>query len=147
MERKEQDKINLAPAETLQPKSRTIHYENMKSAMAEEGVLALALRDPALTELAKELTGNCFSVPLFGNVYDQILDRFRRGMDISLAVLTDLSAEEMSHLAGVTQRQDVPVSQTAFRDCVKIILTASQSKQVNSDDDLLAFRKKLKESK
>ncbi|MBR5529458.1 MAG: DNA primase, partial [Oscillospiraceae bacterium] len=146
-ERKKQEKVNLSPAETLQPKSRTIHYDNMKSAMAEEGVLALVLRDPTLAEQSKELTGSSFSVPLFGKVYDQIRDRLQKGMDISLGVLSDLTPEEMSHLAGVTQRQMGPVSQAAFRDCVKIILQAAQAKNVSSDDDLMAFRKKLKESK
>ena len=147
MERKKQEKVNLAPAETMQPKSRTIHYDNVKSAVAEESVVALALQDPTLSDLAKNLTGSSFSVPLFGKVYDQIVQRHQSGKDISLAVLSDLTPEEMSHLAGVTQRQEGPVNQTAFMDCVKIILRAAQAKNVTSDDDLMAFRKKLKESK
>ena len=147
IEKKKQEKVNLAPAETLQPKSRTIHYDNVKSAVAEEGVISLALQDPTLTDLAKGLGSGNFSVPLFGKVYDQILQRHRDGMDISLAVLADLTTEEMSHLAGVTQRQQGSVSQNAFLDCVKIILNASQAKSVTSDDDLMVFRKKLKESK
>ena len=147
MERKKHEKINLAPAETLQPRSRTLHYDNVKSAVAEESVLSLALQDPTLTDLAIGLSGSSFSVPLFGKVYDQIVERHLQGMDISLGVLSDLTQEEMSHLAGVTQRQQGAVSQTAFMDCVKIILSASQAKNVTSDDDLMAFRKKLKESK
>ena len=147
MERKKQEKVNLAPADTMQPKTRTIHYNNVKSAMAEEVVIAQALRDPTLTTMAKDLTGERFSVPLFGKIYDQIAERQNHGMDVSLAAFQDLTPEEMSHLAGVTQRQEGPVNQTAFRDCVKIILAASQAKQVTSDDDLLIFRKKLKESK
>ena len=35
-EKKKQEKIDLAPAQNLQPKSRSIRYDNMKSAMAEE---------------------------------------------------------------------------------------------------------------
>ena len=147
MERKKQEKVNLAPAETLQPKARTLHYDNVKSAVAEEGVIAQILRDPALTNIAKGLTGSSFSVPLFGRVYDQIKERQENGQDVSLAVLMDITPEEMSHLAGVTQRQQGPVNETAFRDCVKIILTSAQTKRVENDDDLMAIRKKMKESK
>ena len=147
MERKKQEKHNLAPADTMQPKARTLHYDNVKSAMAEEGVLSQVLRDPTLTDLARDLTGSRFSVPLFGRVYDQIKERHKSGQDVSLAVLSDITPEEMSHLAGVTQRQTGPVNETAFRDCVKIILGASQAKTVATDDDLMAFRKSLKESK
>ena len=147
MERKKQEKVNLAPAETLQPKARTLHYDNVKSAVAEEGVIAQILRDPALTNIAKGLTGSSFSVPLFGRVYDQIKERQENGQDISLAVLMDITPEEMSHLAGVTQRQQGPVNEAAFRDCVKIILTSAQTKRVENDDDLMAIRKKMKESK
>ena len=39
-EKKKQEKIDLAPSRALQPKSRSIRYDNMKSAMAEETILA-----------------------------------------------------------------------------------------------------------
>ena len=54
-EKKKQEQIDLSPAKNLQPKSRTIRYDNMKSAMAEESVLAMALRDPSLLDRADKL--------------------------------------------------------------------------------------------
>ena len=45
-EKKKQEKIDLAPVRALQPKERSIRYDNMKSAMAEEGVIAQILREP-----------------------------------------------------------------------------------------------------
>ena len=68
-------------------------------------------------------------------------------LSVSLAVLSDVSAEEMSHLAGVTQRHQGPVNETAFADCVRTILAQHQSAGVVSDDDLLALRNQFKESK
>ena len=146
-EKKQQEKIDLEPAKALQPKSRTIRYENMKSAMAEEGVIAQAMREPALLDAAKDLTGASFSVPLLGRVYDQMITRHKQAQEVSLAVLEDLSAEEMSHVAGICQRQQGPVNEDAFRDCVRAIANFAQKKNVQSDDDLLALRNKLKESK
>ena len=146
-EKKRQEKINLAPVQALQPKVRTIRYDNMKSAMAEEGVLALAMREPALLDLTADLKESDFSVPLLGRVYDQLLQRHRQGLEVSLAVLTDLTAEEMSHVTGIFQRQQGPVNEAAFRDCINTIRGSRQAASISSNEDLLAFRNKLKESK
>ena len=39
------------------------------------------------------------------------------------------------------------ISENAFRDCIAIIRKESQAKNVSTDDDLMAFRDKLKERK
>jgi len=146
-EKKKQERISLEPARARQPESRSIRYDNIRSAMAEETVIALALRDPALLDKATGLTGENFSVPLLGRVYDQLLERHNCGLEVSLGVLAEMSPDEMSHLTGICQRQQGPVSEAAFSDCIKIIHSATQSKNIESDDDLLAFRNKLKERK
>ncbi len=146
-EKKKQEKVDLAPMKALQPKDRSIRYDNMRSALAEEGVIAQALREPALLDICTSLTGEQFSVPVLGRAYEQLQNRHSCGMEVSLAVLDDFTAEEMSHLAGISQKQTGPVNETAFRDCVAIILKEQQSRQVSSDDDLLAIRNKFKESK
>ena len=146
-EKKQQEKINLEPAKARQPASRSIRYENMKSAMAEETVIALALREPALMDAAGNLTGQSFSVPLLGRTYDQLLARHGQGLEVSLGALAELTPEEMSHLTGICQRQQGPVSEAAFKDCVNTIRGVTQAKNISSDDDLLAFRNKLKERK
>ena len=115
-EKKKQEKIDLEPVKALQPKTRAIRYDNVKSALAEESVIAQALRDPALLDLCPDLTAAQFSVVLWSKVYNQLRKRHSQGMDISLGVLEDLTPEETGHLAGVCQRADSPVNETAFRD-------------------------------
>ena len=146
-QKKRQEQIDLAPARNLQPKARSIRYDNMKSAMAEEAVLALILKEPALLDQAKELPQGQFSSPLLGKAYGQLCRRYQQGLEVSVGVLTDFSAEEMSHLAGIFQRQDGPVNETALQDCIRTIRSEYQKNQVSSDDDLLALRNKLKERK
>ena len=146
-EKKAQEKVDLAPVKTLQPKTRSIRYDNMKSAMAEEGAIALALADPSLMDKAKNLSGAIFSVPVLGKVYDQLLAMHQKGMEVTLGAIADLTPEEMSHIVGICQRREGAVSEEAFSDCVKTILRISQAEKVSTDDDLMAFRNKLKESK
>ena len=145
-EKKQQEKIDLAPAQALQPKARSVRYENMKSAMAEEGILAQALLDPSLMG-ETDLTGAAFSVPLLGKVYDQLLAMYKAGYEVSIASLSDITQEEMSHITGITQRLQGPVNRVAFKDCVQTVRNASQAGNVTSNEDLLAFRNKLKERK
>jgi len=146
-EKKRQEQQNLEPVRNLQPKARTIRYDNVKSALAEEAVLSMILQEPALLTQAKDLESSAFSVPLLGRAYDQLCQRFREGLELSIGVLTDFTPEEMSHLAGIVQRQTGTVNETAFADCVRTIRGEHQVKQVATDDDLLAFRDKLKDRK
>lgn len=146
-EKKQQEKIDLSPARNLQPKSRTIRYDNMKSAMAEEMVLAMCLQEPALLSQAGDLREEMFSSPLLGKVFAQLAQREKQGLEVSIGGLTDLTPEEMSHIAGIAQRQTGPVNEEAFRDCVRTIGREYQAGKVSTEDDLLALRNKMKERK
>ena len=146
-QKKQQEKIDLAPAKALQPKSRTIRYENMKSAMAEENILSQILREPAMLAQAKDLKPEHFSSELLGRVYGQLLQRSQQGLEVSLSVLADLTGEEMSHITGIFQRQQGLVSEQAFADCIRAIRLEHQAAAVTTEDDLLSYRNKLKERK
>ena len=146
-EKKKQEAIDLAPAKNLQPKSRSFCYDNVKSAMAEESVIAMVLKVPALLDQTDRLRKEQFSSPLLGRVYEQLQLRHRQGLEVSVAVLVDLTAEEMSHVAAIVQRHQGPVNESALNDCVRTIFAEHQAASVNSNDDILAYQKKLKESK
>ena len=146
-EKKKQEKVDLAPAKNLQPKVRSIRYDNLKSALAEESILAQVLREPALISQAQNLTGESFSSPLLGRVYDQLRRRHEEGLEVSAAVLEEFSPEEMSHIIGIFHRQEGPVNQQGFADCVQTVLREHQTTNVESADDLLALQKKLRERK
>ena len=146
-EKKRQEKIDLAPVQAHMPQSRSIRYDNVKSAIAEEGIIALAIKDPSLLDKAGDLSAEQFSVPLFGRVYEQLRTRYAQGLEVNLSVLTDLEPEEMSHITGICQKKQTVADETAFRDCLNVLKNISQAKGISSDDDLIAFRDKLKERK
>lgn len=146
-EKKQQERIDLAPAKALQPKSRDFRYDNLKSAMAEELLLAQVLQEPALLDETGELGQEMFSSQLLGRAYGQLLDRHRQGLEVSLGVLADFTAEEMSHLAGVVHRNQGPVNEQALRDCVATIRREHQLGSVSGAESLLALREQMKERK
>ncbi len=146
-EKKKQEHIDLAPAVARQPKSRAFHYDNIKSAMAEENVIALCLRDPGMMEQAKMLSQESFSSELLGRVFSQLRAQYESGSDPSLTALTDFSGEEMAHIAGILQRNTDPVSEQVLQDSIRVIRDAYQFKNAGSDDALMAIQRKLRESK
>ena len=146
-DKKKQEQIDLAPAKALQPKTRSIRYDNMKSAMAEEEVLATILREPAMLDQSEGLTAAEFSSPLLGKIYGQLLGRHQTGQEVSVAVLTDLSPEEMSHIAMISQRKQDPVNEQAFADCIRIIRREHQVASVKDDQDLLAMANQMRRRK
>ena len=146
-EKKKQEKIDLAPARALQPKSRSLRYDNVKSAMAEERILAQAMKEPALLDKIGSLKPEHFSCPLLGQVFSQLCQRHSQGLEVSVSVLSDLTGEEMSHIAGIVQRQEGPVSEQVFQDCVRTVLSEHQFGSVATEDDLMALRNKMKERK
>ena len=146
-ERRQQERIDLAPAKNHQPKSRTIRYDNIRSAMAEESVIAMAMRESALLDRIGMLKPEQFSSALLGKVFRQMLERHSQGLEVSLGVLEDLEPEEMSHIAYICQRQQGPINEQAFADCVRTIANEHEKSAVDSEDALMALRNKMKESK
>ena len=145
-EKKKQEKIDLSPARNLQPKEKSIRYSNLRSARAEEMIIAQVLREPALFAQIPDLQPEIFSSEFLGRAFWQLRDRYHQGLDVSLGGLSDFTAEEMSHLAGISQQQG-PVNERSLLDCANIIREEYQKSQTKTEDDLMRFREKLQKSK
>ena len=146
-EKRKQKKIDLAPARNLQMQSKSVRYDNVRSAAAEEQVIAGVMKDPSLLDQIPELTEQDFSVPFLARVFSQQLARHRAGQEVTLTGLTDFTSEEMAHVAGILQRYDSPVNAQALRDCARTIQMEHQSGSVTTEDDLMALRNRLQERK
>ena len=147
-QRKEQEKRELAPSVMIQPKSRALRYQNVRSAAAEEELLRMLLKEPELFAKAESLTAEAFSVPFFGRVFDFWRQRWRDGLPVTAAGLESLlTTEELAHLTSVLQKQDSPVSDEAFEDCRRIVLEESVRGVVSDADGLRAVQQSLKKKK
>ena len=58
-----------------------------------------------------------------------------------------MEPEEMSHIAMRLSRQDGTINQLAFFDCVHTIKREYAVSKVETEDDLMALRNRMKERK
>ena len=147
-EKQRQQKKNLAPAAAQQPLDRKLHYDNVKSAMAEEGMLRMLIKEPLLFDQVQDLNGEVFSVPLFGRAFEALRNQHERGLQVTLAGLgEEFSPQEVAHLTRVLQKDDQLVNETAFADYRRIILSEHEKADLHSAADLLMLRNRMKEKK
>ena len=146
-EKKKQEKIDLSPAKNLQPHSRQFRYDNVKSAMAEETVIAMALKEPAVLDQTGLLSKGHFSSDVLGRAFGQLSQYHAQGAQISLGMLTDFTPEEMGHLAYVAQRHTGTVNDREIQDCVDTILGEYGRRNVENKEDILAIRERMKKRK
>ena len=146
--KKAQEKKSMEISAACQPYSREIRYENVRSAMAEEKIIKMILRDSSYFEKTGELTEEQFSVPMFGRVFAALKERWQEGLSVSPAALTDvLSPAEMAHLTSVLQKQDALLSDEAFTDCLRVIMGEARKAKMIGEKDLLALQESLRKKK
>ena len=147
-EKKQREREQLQPVRQAQPKARGIHYDNVKSAMAEERLLAMLLMQPALFEKASGLAGGMFSSPLLGRAYDALHNLYLQNLTPSLSLIGEsFSAEEIAHLSGVAEKLVPPVSEAAFADCLNTLRQQFARAQTQDHPDLMALREQYQKNK
>lgn len=147
---KQRERRDLSPATKLQPDARSLRYDNIRSARAEEGVIRLLFLDAGLAQYMDGLTSCEFSSPLLGRVYDQIMTRLEQGSAPQLPSLADaLTGEEMDHMARVIdQPESMANSRRSVADYIAIIRgEAMHRSDLAGDDLLLAAQKKYQQKK
>ena len=145
--RKQQYREDTAPLRAAQPKSRELRFENIRSAMAERGVINLLCRFPEqFTSLS--LSGSQFSSQTLGKLYDSLKARLQAGKTVSLAVLGEqFSADELSLLAEILHHDEIPAASAreAMGDYIEKI--QSEKDKASRQLDLAGYAQKLKKTK
>jgi DNA primase len=138
-QKKQEERRNLTPATSCQPEERKFHYKNMKSAMAEEGVIRLMMRDSTLFPQAAQLRPEQFSSELLGKIYGLLLERWQAGQENSLDRLSQqLAPEEISHLVKLMQQPEaLEHSDRALADYIKTIQTECVKRGVVDDSTIM----------
>lgn len=149
-EQRELQKENLNTAALRQPRDRSIRYTDLRSAMAEEGVIHLLLLDGALAEECRELKPEMFSSAFLGRIYRRLLEAWDEGQTLTAAALSgECTPEEMGHLTGILQRPVTAANaERALTDYIQIIRqSADKRRREPEEDPLQAAVAKFKEEK
>jgi len=149
-ERRAAQRRDMNPVANLQPAERSIRYTDIRSAMAEEGVIRLLLRDESLFSTCAALRSEEFSSPLLGKIYDILLGFHAMGRTPNTSALSAaLEPEEMSHLSSILQKPESAANaHEAMADYIVLIQTSWQKRSGSADmDPLLAARDKYKGKK
>lgn len=143
--RKQQERRELNPAASLQPVERSIRYQNLRSAMAEEGVIRLLSQDESLFPDETPVRAEEFSSPLLGRIYGELWQR--RGHVSMAAMAAVLTAEEMNHLTSLLQKPESTANAPqALADYIRII-KEEYTKRTAGFDPLAAARDTYKDKK
>lgn len=150
-EKKARERRELNPTMELQPKDRALRYTNVRSALAEEGVLRLLLLDDSLfPKDAPPIQEEAFSSPLLGRVFSLLWRQREAGGVPRLAALAEaLSSEEMSHITNLCQKpESVANGRQALADYIAVVQNeAAKRNSGETVDPLLAATEKFKDRK
>ena len=147
-DRKARERQELNLTRSLQPADRAIRYDDLRSAMAEEGVIRLLMQDDSLFPDQPPLREDEFSSPLLGRIYGELWRC--RGSGSSMAALSaSLTPEEMSHLTTLLQKPESTANAPqALADYIRIIREEGVKRSGRSAmDALAAARDTYKEKK
>lgn len=147
--RHEAESVRLEKA--CQPRSRSLRYENARSAVAEEGMIGLLCADPSLlSSIPDELSEEDFSSSVLGRCFGELRRQIQSGASPSLPLIAgQFTGEEMSLLAEiVSQPQDMTNADKALKDYINKIATEKlKSKQGDDPAELKELADKLRKSK
>lgn len=152
-QKKAQRRDVRAPAQAAQPKDRALHYPDIVSGRAEEGILALIFGDNTLVSyLADKITPQDFTAPVLRKVFAHALSLYEAGRPITVASFEGyLEPNELSLLARITE-QTVPAKrEQAMDDYIRKIrgeaLKHAQPISEDPAEDPLLAKAKLKSRK
>ena len=149
-EKRDRERREMSPAVTLQPAGRGLRYENLRSAMAEEGVIRLLMQDDGLFGEESPLREEEFSSPMLGKIYTYLWQSRGRDQPQRLAQLGGvLSAEEMAQLTALLQKpQSAASAERALGDYVRVIREEAEKRGAGPGmDPLAAACEKYKQKK
>ena len=148
-ERKAQQRKDLNPAAALQPAERSLRYENLRSARAEEGLLRLLTLDASLFPAQMPVTEEQFSSPLLGKAFRLLWQQREAGRVPQAAALAgDLEPREMDVISGICQQpQSMAAAPQALADYIRVIQQEYQKRAgAGGEDPLRAAMEKYRKS-
>ena len=146
-DRKKQERKELNPTLQAQPAAYGNRYDNIRSAMAEEGVIRLLYLEPALFGDAPPLSAEDFSSPMLGRIFAAMWPRRHDRSGVS-ALTGELTGDEMSHLTTLLQKPESTANASqALADYIRVIREEQAKRDGSGLDPLLLAKETFKDKK
>ncbi len=148
--KKVEERESIRAEKAFQPDAKELHFEDVESAAAEQGIIALLYLEPELIATENLPAPEDFSSPALANIYRQLCEKIRKGDAISMNTIAEsLSREEMGLLTTVLQKpQTIKRSKLGISDYIRTIKDARERRESRDKGlDLLAIRDKYLERK
>ena len=127
---------NSRPVNTAQPQERSLRYENLPSATAEEGVIRLLYLEPSLYQEAEaSLTRDDFTSETLGHIYSILLERIRANRPVNTTVLSEaLTGPEMNLLVSILNKpENLSNAKNTLKDYIKTMKDQQELSQITPD--------------
>ena len=148
-QKKEYEKKAVRPREIQRTSDRRSGGENVISAVAEEGVVRMLVKDPVLIKVINEMGFSVdeFTSSFLKSVYEKILNRIAESKDTRESyILSELDTAEASRLTKIlTKPEALPYGEKSLREYIDKI-RAEKYKSVVPDENLLLEIKRFRES-
>ncbi len=131
--KKQYERNNSRPARNAQPQEKKLRYDNVRSAVAEEGVIRLLLLDPGLIQSCP-LTADEFTSSFLGSVYADLRKRRSEGRSISAAAIT--AGMEEGESALLAELLNKPESGGQAKDALNDYVSAIRRERILQSGNL-----------
>lgn len=146
--KKKQAAAMTSPQKTSQPSERTIRYENIRSARAEEGIIRLLLLEYVPVS-ACVVDPEEFSSPFLAKTLKIVKNRLEQGKTVSINALSgELEVEEISRITTLLrQPESSSAAVAALKDYIAIVKTENLKRAAEESGDLREMYLSYKEKK
>ena len=142
--RKQYERNMARPARNAQPQEKKLRYENVRSAMAEEGVIRVLLLDPSLIPLCP-LEQNEFTSPFLGELYGNLRQRQREGRSLSPSALS--TGMDEGEAALLTEILNKPESGGQAKDTLNDYVDAIRRERILQSGNLEEITRMMQQKK
>ena len=132
------------PVRAVQPVERELKYENERTALAEQGIIALLYHEPELFSQCG-VTAEDFRNSVLQKLFTELKSRVDGGGDISLPMLAGaFSGDEMNLLTRITE---TPIDRDNAPRALEDYINKIRGEKAKATTDLLDLQKKLRATK
>lgn len=148
-DKRRRERQNMRVEPDKQPRDRRIRYDDLPSAVAEEGVIRLLMADPELTRYTQGLTEEEFSAPFLGKIYGRILNKAANHESVTPAVIAAaLEPGEAAQLTQLLQEPDeLSMGRELLADYIRKLRESGRKKKAKTDAELAASFEEMKKKK